>query len=259
MDSELKDIFRIQEVLKACGYHDIFRIAKEVYEFSTESSTQLETVLKRISNNEPWEYIKGECEFRNKNFKVNQHTLIPRIESEQIVDIVKNKIQSSPIPFTTIVDAGTGSGCLIISIAKELGNKYKYYATDISKDALAVAKENTDSSLNIQFVNTNLIQDLDLNPDGHYFIVANLPYIPTTQYLGLDRSVKDFEPRNALDGGKNGTKYCFELIQQIKAKNLKGLLLLEIEPSTMDQFKDFSPIIIKDIYERERFLLISLC
>ncbi len=259
MNNELKDIFHIQEVLKANGYHDISRISNEIYRYSTDNSSSLEDILKRISNSEPWEYIKGECEFRDRSFKVNQYTLIPRIESEQIVDIVKNAIQNSPIPFTTIVDVGTGSGCLIISIAEELGSKYSYYATDISEDALSVAKQNAESSLHIQFMNTNLIQDLELNPDGYHFIIANLPYIPTSQYLELGRSVKDFEPRDALDGGKNGTKYCFELIQQIKAKNIKGLLLLEIEPSTKNQFEKFSPVIIKDIYGRERFLLISLC
>ena len=93
MNNNLKDIFHIQEVLKASGYYDISRIAQEIYDYSVESSTPLKSILKRISDNEPWEYIKGECELRGEIFKVNTSTLIPRIESEQIIDILKDKKQ----------------------------------------------------------------------------------------------------------------------------------------------------------------------
>jgi len=259
VNNELKDIFHIQEVLKAHGYYDISRISKEIYDYSIESSTPLESILKRISENEPWEYIKGECEFRGNIFKVNTSTLIPRIESEQIIDILKEEVENSSTPYDGIIDVGTGSGCLIISAVKELGKHYGYYATDISQEALNIAKENSQVILqesNIAFVKTNLLENLPLDLSRHYFIMANLPYIPTHQYLELDNSVKDYEPRDALDGGALGTQYCLELINQIKSKDLHATLLLEIEPSTISQFEEFNPTIIDDIYGRKRFLLL---
>lgn len=258
MNNELKDIFHIQEVLKAHGYYDTSRISKDIYDSSIKSSTPLESILQRISKNEPWEYIKGECEFRDNIFKVNTSTLIPRIESEQIIDILKNEFRNTSTPFDGIIDVGTGSGCLIVSTAKELGKEYEYYATDISQEALNIAKENTQRILQedrISFVKTNLLENLPLDPSKHYFIMANLPYIPTPQYLDLDNSVKDYEPRNALDGGELGTKYCLELIDQIKDKELHSTLLLEIEPSTISQFEKLNPTVINDLYDRKRFLL----
>lgn len=260
MNNNLKDIFHIQEVLKASRYYDISRIAQEIYDYSVKSSTPLESILKRISNNEPWEYIKGGCEFREEIFKVNTSTLIPRIESEQIIDILKNELKSSFTKFEEIIDVGTGSGCLIISAAKELGKKYKYYATDISQGALNIAKENSQRispKNNISFVNTNLLEDLPLDIKKNYFIIANLPYIPTDQYLELDKSVRDYEPQIALNGGELGTKYYFELFEQIKRKSLRATLLFEIEPSTVSQFESLQPEVIKDIYGRQRFLLFS--
>jgi len=257
----LQELFQIQKILESKHYYDTSRIAKEVLEFSQKSSTPIIDILNRISNDEPWEYIKGECEFRDNIFKVTTNTLIPRIESEQIVDIVKEEISNSSTPFTNIIDVGTGSGCLIVSLRKELDEKYDYYATDISQKALHVAKKNEQDILgneDIEFICTNLITDLQLNKDSYNFVVANLPYIPTNQYSELDRCVKDFEPQIALDGGELGTKYIFELIQQCKKKMLLGKLLIEIEPSTLDQFEGFSPTIFKDIYGRDRFLLISL-
>lgn len=259
MNNELKDIFHIQEILKANDYYDISRIANEIYQFSIKSSTPLESILTKISNSEPWEYIKGECEFRGEIFRVNQNTLIPRIESEQMIDILKDELKNTSTPYHGIIDVGAGSGCLIISAAKELNKMYEYYATDISQDALNIAKENAQRILQgdkISFVKTNLLENLPLDPSKHYFIMANLPYIPTSQYLDLDNSVKDYEPRNALDGGELGTKYCLELIGQIQEKGLHSTLLLEIEPSTISQFEELNPAVINDIYDKRRFLLL---
>ncbi len=258
MNNELKEIFHIQEVLEANGYYDVSRIANEIYQFSIKSSTPLESILTKISHSEPWEYIKGECEFRGENFRVNQNTLIPRIESEQMIDILKDELKNTSTPYHGIIDVGTGSGCLIISAAKELGKIYEYFATDISQETLNIAQDNAAKIVphtDIVFQKTNLINGLKLDFSKNYFILANLPYIPTKQYLKLDKCVKNYEPRTALDGGISGTKYCFELIEQIKSKRLHATLLLEIEPSTASQFGQLNPIGITDIYDRSRFLL----
>lgn len=256
--NNLKDLYTVQNSLQRSGYHDISRISQEIAQYSQESNIPLSNILKRIESNEPWEYIRGKADFRNIYFHVNPSTLIPRIETEQIVDIAKEEIAKTQ--YTDIVDVGTGSGCIIISLAKELSsNSFAYLATDISNDALNIAKDNQIGILNkeiIQFVNTDLIEDLEFSKESNVLIIANLPYIPTYMYKDLDKSVKDFEPRTALDGGEDGLIYYDKLFEQIKSKNLRCTVILEIEPSTLDNFSYLNPIVFEDQYNQKRFLLI---
>jgi release factor glutamine methyltransferase len=266
VNNELQTLFQIQEALKDSGYYDISRVAKDILEYTQNNPLPLDTILERIKLNEPWEYIKGEGEFRGLNFKLNNSTLIPRIETEVIVDIAKQELLKSPTQYTHIIDVGTGSGCILISLAKEISKEdstkgYQYWATDISKEALDVAKENKAMLLNqthLEFFQTNLLEDVSFSKDSFCMILANLPYIPTQQYLSLDQSVIDFEPRTALDGGDNGIKYYEELLMQITQKMLKGCAIFEIEPSTLDLFKPLYPKVIKDQYGKDRFVLIRL-
>lgn len=262
MNNELQTIFQIQEALKGSGYYDISRVAQEILEYIKNNPLPLEDILARIRLNEPWEYIKQESEFRNETFILNTHTLIPRVETEVMVDIAKQELLKSPTPYTDIVDVGTGSGCIIISLAKELKNqkdKYEFHASDISQEALDVASLNEKNILKqslIKFTKTNLIEELTFRKDHFCMILANLPYIPTQQYLALDKSVVDFEPRIALDGGENGLSYYEELLAQIEEKGLKGCAIFEIEPSTLELFSPLHPKVIKDQYSRNRFVLI---
>lgn len=261
MNNELQILFQIQEALKTSGYFDTSRVAKDILEYIQKYDLPLEPILERIKLNEPWEYIKEEGEFRNNNFKLNTHTLIPRIETEMMVDIAKQELTKSPTPYADIIDVGTGSGCIIISLVKELleNSGYEYYATDISKEALNIAEENEISILKhstIEFTQTDLIENLPLTRNSFCMILANLPYIPTQQYLGLDKSVIDFEPRTALDGGENGIQYYEKLLAQIEEKNIKGCAIFEIEPSTLELFKPLYPKVIKDQYGKDRFILI---
>lgn len=252
MKDNLKVIFQIQEVLRKAGYHDISRIAREVYEYDPKA-------VERLSTGEPWEYIKGECEFRGNTFFVNPSTLIPRIETEKMVEIALDLLSKDS--YSTVVDVGTGSGCILVSLAKELKKKdsINLIGTDISAEALKVAKVNEKRMLKerrIRWVNTNLISDINVTT-GNVLVLANLPYIPTQEYLELDSSVKDFEPRGALDGGKDGIKYYRELLKQLKEKSIKGCALFEIEPSTLPLFEEITTVeIIKDLYDRDRFILL---
>lgn len=265
MNNELQILFQIQEALKTSGYFDTSRVAKDILEYIQINNLPLEPILERIKLNEPWEYIKEEGEFRNITFKLNTHTLIPRIETELMVDIAKQELIKSPTPYTDIIDVGTGSGCIITSLVKELlekpGNSktYEYHATDISVEALNIAKENEKNILKqsiVKFSQTNLIEDISFSKDSFCMILANLPYIPTQQYLELDSSVKDFEPRTALDGGENGIQYYEKLLAQIEEKKIKGCAIFEIEPSTLELFKPLYPKVIKDQYSKDRFVLI---
>ncbi len=274
----LKKLFQIQKTLEKAGYFDISRVANEIYSHSEENDIEIEDILKRIEKDEPWEYIRGYAEFRGINFLVTKDTLIPRIETEQIVDIALDLIKKKNIPYSNIIDIGTGTGCIIISLYQELkenkeeieekeknrekDEEYTFLATDCSSKTLDIAKENAkrNSIKNISFVKRNLIDNKDL--ENNSLILANLPYIPTNMYMKLDRSVKDFEPKKALDGGKDGLKYYKELlsiIQDSKKRNID--LAVEIEPSTLKDFKKLAPKstslkIIKDFREKNRFLLL---
>ena len=252
----LKEIFRIQNVLKESGYFDISRIAKEIYEYSTLNNIPLDSILERISNQEPWEYIRGFTEFRGKNFLVTKDTLIPRIESEQLVDIAMELVEKENVK--KVIDVGTGSGCLIISIAEEVNkDDIEYIGVDISKEALKVAEKN-DRKNKVIFKQQDLINENDL--EDSTLIVANLPYIPTGMYEKLERSVKDFEPKLALDGGEDGLKYYKRLVELITNSEKKILLLIEIEPSTLEDLKQYledTPIkIFRDYRSKERFVLL---
>ena len=192
------------------------------------------------SQNLPKQYLKGYCEFYKLKFKVTPQVLIPRPETELLVDEVLDFIlraKREDTLKTTILDIGTGSGNIAISIAKNLP-KSRIFATDISEEALEVAKEN--AKLNkvenkIFFIKSDLLDviaseakqsssDLDkikiaASPaaprNDNIVIVANLPYIPRGRVPYLDPQVKDFEPWIALDGGSDGFDLYRKLFKQI--------------------------------------------
>lgn len=180
----------------------------------------------------PKQYLQGWVEFYKLRFKVDERVLIPRPETELLVDEVirftkRNLKGMSPI----ILDIGTGSGNIAISLAKNL-TKVKIFATDISKEALNLAKENAvlqHVSDRIIFVESDLLSALHLrgvNVNSPELIVTNLPYIPSSRIPFLTRSVKDFEPWMALDGGSDGFELYRKLFTQIKEKNLTPKLIV---------------------------------
>ena len=259
---DLKTLFYIQEVLKESGYYDISRISKEIFDFSKTKSTELELILDRIRQQEPWEYIRGYAYFRGERYIVNRNTLIPRIETEQLVDIAISLIKENS--YSKVFDIGTGTGCIIISLAKEIdniGNKISFVATDISTPALDIAKQNASNLKvkNINFKSKNLINKSWLLNGS--LIIANLPYIPSKMYQELEPSVKDYEPKIALEGGRDGLSYYKKLFSIIEKSEKEVDLLIEIEPTTLSAFKKILENkqikkIYKDYRDKKRFLLI---
>ncbi len=169
----------------------------------------------------PSQYIKGWVEFYKLKFKVTPDVLIPRPETELLVDAVLNNISEKDV----VLDLGTGTGNIAISIAKNTANT-QIIATDISKKALKIAEQNAKlhGVLNkIKFILSNLLENINQPAD---IIVTNLPYIPTARILYLDCSVKDFEPHSALDGGENGFELYRKLFQQIVEKDWKLKLII---------------------------------
>ena len=175
---------------------------------SNISSKIVDKFAKRISqrkNHKPIAYILGCKEFYALKFFVDQRVLIPRPETEKIVDLVLNLAESRDYKLT-ICDVGTGSGCIATVLAKNLPQS-KIYATDISKEALNVARKNAKYHHledKITFLNGDLLHPL---PEKVDVIVANLPYIKTSDMNNLKPQISKWEPRIALYGGKNGKQF----------------------------------------------------
>ena len=201
-----------------------------------------------ISDQKPPEYTMEKAIFYGQEFIVSPDILIPRIETEEIINMV-------PEP-KIIADVGCGCGCIGITLAKKFPDA-TVYLSDISEAALKIARRNSKKET---IITSDLLSHY---PKNLYFdaIVANLPYIPTDRINKLPGSVKNFEPHLALDGGPNGTTLINKLLSQLP-KHLKpgGLAILEIDDThTLKDFKipkNFKAKIKKDQFGRNRFLTV---
>ena len=174
-------------------------------------------------SSKPSQYIKGWVEFYKLKFKVTSDVLIPRPETELLVDAVISFLQTTNYKLPTVLDLGTGSGCIAISIAKNLPDT-KIIASEISEKALKIARKNAKlHQANIEFILSDLLENIKMPVN---VIVTNLPYIPSERIPYLDSSVKDFEPLVALDGGEDGFKLYRKLFGEIKQKNWKPKLII---------------------------------
>ena len=194
--------------------------------------------LKRRIKNEPMAYILEEKEFWSKKFKVSKDTLIPRPETELLVDKLLKIYRGKKI---SILDIGTGSGCIIISLISEL-NKSIGTGIDISKKAILIAKKNATKynlSNRIKFLNKSFEGLVNKRYD---LIVSNPPYIERKDIKNLSDDIKKFEPRMALDGGNDGLDVIKKVIYKSKyILKINGLLALEIGN---EQIKKVSNILI---------------
>lgn len=216
-------------------------------------------IIKRIKNY-PIAYILGYKYFYGLKFKVNKHVLIPRPETETLVaEVLKS---THPMGGPTILDVGTGSGCIAISISTKLQN-VKIMASDISQKALRIAKKNArlNNTKNIQFIKSNLLTGIE-NKDID-IIVANLPYVKKDY---KNESIK-YEPREALYSSKDGLSHYKKLLYQIKElKFSPKYIFLEIDPDQVEILTNFTkqifskPIIEikKDLNGFDRIFIIKL-
>lgn len=160
----------------------------------------------------PLQYILGTWEFMGLEFYVDERVLIPRQDTENLVELVLKEHQENDI---SILDMCTGSGCIAVSLAK-LGNYRQVTAVDVSAGALEVAAENV-NHLGVEKQVTCVLSNLyeNIQPDAQYdIIVSNPPYIPTEVIEGLQPEVKEFEPRLALDGTADGLHFYRRLAQE---------------------------------------------
>lgn len=203
----------------------------------------------------PTAYITGHKEFFSMDFKVSRSVLIPRPETEILVEtcekLIKKKIpclaEGEPV---NLVDLGTGSGIIAISIAKLIKN-CKVYAVDKSDYALKTARENAEQlgvSERIVFIKGDLFKALDpMNLEGKVSgVISNPPYIPTGEIDCLQREVKLYEPRIALDGGKDGLEFYRRIIPgSLRFLNSGGFIALEVG---YNQASDVKQMLIENGY-----------
>lgn len=264
MDNKIKNILiEYKKILKENNF-DTYSLDVEVLlmEVTGFTKTQLylntEYVLKpkeyenfknffnRRLKNEPIAYIIGRCEFMGMDFWLNNHTLIPRPDTEILVEKAIEIINQNN--FKNVLDIGTGSGAIAISLAKYCNTSVT--ALDINDKALEMAKKNAllNKIENIDFIQSNIFENVNNKYD---VIVSNPPYIKTEDIKSLDENVKDYEPILALDGGKSGLIFYEEITNNaIKYLNKGGYLMFEIG---YDQAQD-----VKSIMENNKFYNITI-
>lgn len=165
--------------------------------------------MKRLAAGEPVQYVIGEWDFRTLTLKCDRRALIPRPETEELVTRVLKFLETRKVARPFVVDVGTGSGAIILSIAKEYKGEGIFLGTDISADAIELATENavaTNLSERVKFAVADGLDEFD-EPEIIDVIVSNPPYIESHVCATLDPRIRDFEPMTALDGGVSGIDF----------------------------------------------------
>lgn len=186
----------------------------------------------RVGAGEPIQYVIGQWDFRGLTLKTDKRALVPRPETEQLVQLLLDCESLRAVKQPRIIDYGTGTGCIALSVAAERPAA-RVIGLDISDEALELAKENADAlklSDRVSFINPETVDLADvLEPGSIDAVISNPPYIPTGSYYRLADTVKNFEPRRALDGGPDGmaiTRHIIEECTMLLASG--GCLFLEI-------------------------------
>lgn len=240
----------------------------------SESEIQIwNAILKQLQLEIPIQYILGSTNFYGLKFEVNENVLIPRPETEELVDwIINSNLKIERFNNLKILDIGTGSGCIAISLAKKFPNA-EVYAIDISENALATAEINVkNNNVSIHFVKTDILKITDLEqlptsnfqlPTKYDIIVSNPPYVRNLEKVEIKKNVLDNEPHLALFVDDDDALVFYRKIAQLAQKNLseKGQLYFEINQylgkETLELLENlgFQNIELrKDIYGNDRMI-----
>ena len=226
---------------------------------------------RRIAAGEPLQHVIGQWDFRDFTLRTDRRALVPRPETEQLVDLALASPRLRALEAPRLLDYGTGTGCIAFALARAWPNA-KVAALDVSKDALALARENAaalglaDRVLFLDGSETEL--DEAFEGGSIDAIVSNPPYIPTAQLEKLDRKVKDYEPRLALDGGADGMDVLRRIAEDASMLLApEGELFLELDAESgqaapmgaLLRELGFEPVRVhRDLRGAERFLSASL-
>lgn len=222
-------------------------------DITQDAQKEYEIAVQKRAEHIPLQYIIGEQEFMGLRFKVNSNVLIPRQDTETLVEQVLKVVK----PGMKVLDLCTGSGCVLISVLKN-APELTGMGSDISKTALLVAKENAKlHEVDAEWVRSDLFDNITETFD---VIMANPPYIPTGEILSLMPEVRDFEPENALDGGADGLDFYRKITGQVKDYlNPGGYVYMEIgydqgeAVSELMRNAGFSEVeVIKDLARNDR-------
>ena len=236
-------------------------------EISESDVEKWSAILSALKIEKPIQYLLGKTEFYGLKFKVNENVLIPRPETEELVYLIIDESQKAKVESLKILDIGTGSGCIAISLAKNIPNA-EVFAIDISKEALETAKENAKiNEVKVNFIQQNILQINDLTFDLELstfdVIVSNPPYVRMLEKEEIKPNVLEYEPHLALFVEDNDALLFYRKIAQLAKENLSedGKLYFEINQylgkETVQLLVDlgFKNIeLIKDIYDNDRIV-----
>lgn len=238
LDAELILLAGLQDDLPA-GVDRSYLVAHAEAEIAPKNCRELEEMLVRRASGEPLAYILGYREFYGCNFTVNSEVLVPRPETEGVVDLVLgclNDVQGD----LRILEIGTGSGCIAVTLALELAkmgfSDAGIVATDLSEEALVVARKNAQNlGAKVKFLQGDLLENV---PKGAKFdiLVANLPYVDEN-WGWLDRKSLNFEPKMALYAPKQGLGAYERLLEQLVIKKVARTAVLEIDPCQRSEIR----------------------
>ncbi len=224
---------------------------------------KLKSWIKRRIDREPLQYITGKVEFYGLKFISTPQALIPRPETERLVDITLNSLKKIPEP--KILEIGTGSGCVSIAVSNKKP-RANILSLDISKNALELAEINAKSNncKNINFLEMDFLNEI---PDGKFdILISNPPYIPQKEIENIMPEVKNYEPRIALTDFEEGLNFYFRIAKVGRTLIPNGIIILEVGLGNHPQkvfslFKEagFDQLeLIKDYNNNERILKINI-
>ena len=231
--------------------------------FSEKEIVVWNSILQQLKKEIPIQYLLGKTSFYGLDFEVNENVLIPRPETEELVDwIIRSNSKSKNYKDLKILDIGTGSGCIAVSLAKNIPNS-QVYAVDVSEKALATAKKNAElNNVKITFSNQNILKTEDLKQQFD-IIVSNPPYVRNLEKEEIKKNVLDNEPHLALFVEDNDALIFYRKIAELAQINLSenGQLFFEINQYLAKEMVDlleemnFKNIELrKDIYGNDRMI-----
>ncbi len=260
--TELSTVYDREESMAIARFVSDYMVESKMLnpdaEVEQTEETWLEEVLSRLKKSEPVQYVLGFAYFMGRRYVVNKDVLIPRPETEELLELVYKKSERGSF---TAIDIGTGSGCIAVELSKKYP-KARVYAVDVSERALAVASENSkNQNVQINFVSDDILHPAMEKYPTFDLIVSNPPYVAIDEKEFMHANVINYEPHLALFAS-NPLEF-YEAIARFAEKKLKseGKIFLEINPvyaeSTLEIYQrtGFSDIeLVKDITGKQRFL-----